>query len=106
MERAGLITGSWSVVGGRRRRTYELTDDASATAVGWATLSADSPAADSVRWISPAEAERLAASRPSPRRRRTCGGRPPPACWGSAPIEAIEPADLGAMDVREEGRTW
>ncbi|WP_067143917.1 PadR family transcriptional regulator [Microtetraspora malaysiensis] len=25
LERAGLISGSWSVVGGRRRRTYELT---------------------------------------------------------------------------------
>ncbi|GAA3814957.1 helix-turn-helix transcriptional regulator [Sphaerisporangium flaviroseum] len=25
LERAGLIAGSWSVVGGRRRRTYELT---------------------------------------------------------------------------------
>ncbi|GAB3822911.1 PadR family transcriptional regulator [Kribbella italica] len=27
LERAGLIAGSWSVVDGRRRRTYELTDD-------------------------------------------------------------------------------
>ncbi|WP_345564879.1 PadR family transcriptional regulator [Nonomuraea rosea] len=39
MERAGLITGSWSVVGGRRRRTYELTDDGrvalSGERVGW-----------------------------------------------------------------------
>ncbi|GIH49999.1 PadR family transcriptional regulator [Microbispora rosea] len=26
LERAGLIKGSWSVVGGRRRRTYELTE--------------------------------------------------------------------------------
>lgn len=26
LERAGLITGSWSVVDGRRRRSYELTD--------------------------------------------------------------------------------
>jgi DNA-binding PadR family transcriptional regulator len=26
LERAGLITGSWSVVTGRRRRTYRLTD--------------------------------------------------------------------------------
>jgi PadR family transcriptional regulator PadR len=25
LERAGLIAGSWSVVGGRRRRTYRLT---------------------------------------------------------------------------------
>ena len=25
LERAGLIDGSWSVVGGRRRRTYQLT---------------------------------------------------------------------------------
>ncbi|QFY10161.1 PadR family transcriptional regulator [Nonomuraea phyllanthi] len=25
LERAGLIAGSWSVVGGRRRRSYELT---------------------------------------------------------------------------------
>ncbi|MFC5822474.1 PadR family transcriptional regulator [Nonomuraea insulae] len=25
LERAGLIAGSWSVVAGRRRRTYELT---------------------------------------------------------------------------------
>lgn len=25
LERAGLIRGTWSVVGGRRRRTYELT---------------------------------------------------------------------------------
>ncbi|MFI7702014.1 PadR family transcriptional regulator [Nonomuraea sp. NPDC049480] len=25
LERAGLIDGSWSVVSGRRRRTYELT---------------------------------------------------------------------------------
>ncbi|MDP4510049.1 PadR family transcriptional regulator [Nonomuraea turcica] len=25
LERVGLIAGSWSVVGGRRRRTYELT---------------------------------------------------------------------------------
>ncbi|MFG1969089.1 PadR family transcriptional regulator [Nonomuraea fuscirosea] len=25
LERAGLIAGDWSVVGGRRRRTYELT---------------------------------------------------------------------------------
>jgi PadR family transcriptional regulator PadR len=25
LERAGLITGSWSVVDGRRRRTYRLT---------------------------------------------------------------------------------
>jgi DNA-binding PadR family transcriptional regulator len=27
LERAGLITGAWSVVDGRRRRSYELTDD-------------------------------------------------------------------------------
>ncbi|GAA0408514.1 PadR family transcriptional regulator [Acrocarpospora corrugata] len=27
LEQAGLITGTWSVVGGRRRRTYELTSD-------------------------------------------------------------------------------
>jgi DNA-binding PadR family transcriptional regulator len=27
LEQAGLISGSWSVVGGRRRRTYELTED-------------------------------------------------------------------------------
>lgn len=27
LERAGLIAGSWSVVDGRRRRTYQLTDD-------------------------------------------------------------------------------
>ncbi|MFI6318960.1 PadR family transcriptional regulator [Nonomuraea sp. NPDC050556] len=27
LERAGLIAGSWSVVGGRRRRSYELTGD-------------------------------------------------------------------------------
>lgn len=27
LERAGLISGSWSVVGGRRRRSYELTLD-------------------------------------------------------------------------------
>jgi len=27
LERAGLITGSWSVVDGRRRRSYELTED-------------------------------------------------------------------------------
>ncbi|MEU8251555.1 helix-turn-helix transcriptional regulator [Nonomuraea sp. NPDC048916] len=26
LERAGLISGSWSVVGGRRRRAYELTE--------------------------------------------------------------------------------
>jgi DNA-binding PadR family transcriptional regulator len=26
LERAGLIAGSWSVVGGRRRRTYQLTE--------------------------------------------------------------------------------
>ncbi|WP_405144347.1 helix-turn-helix transcriptional regulator [Sphaerisporangium sp. NBC_01403] len=26
LERAELIAGSWSVVGGRRRRTYELTE--------------------------------------------------------------------------------
>jgi PadR family transcriptional regulator, regulatory protein PadR len=26
LERAGLITGSWSVVDGRRRRSYRLTD--------------------------------------------------------------------------------
>ena len=26
LERAGLITGSWSVVAGRRRRTYQLTE--------------------------------------------------------------------------------
>ncbi|MBO3750379.1 helix-turn-helix transcriptional regulator [Streptosporangiaceae bacterium NEAU-GS5] len=26
LEKAGLIAGSWSVVAGRRRRTYELTD--------------------------------------------------------------------------------
>ncbi len=25
LERAGLVTGSWSTVGGRQRRTYELT---------------------------------------------------------------------------------
>jgi DNA-binding PadR family transcriptional regulator len=25
LERAGLVRGSWSTVGGRRRRTYELT---------------------------------------------------------------------------------
>jgi PadR family transcriptional regulator, regulatory protein PadR len=25
LERAGLVAGSWSVVGGRRRRTYQLT---------------------------------------------------------------------------------
>ena len=25
LEQAGLITGSWSVVGGRRRRDYQLT---------------------------------------------------------------------------------
>lgn len=27
LERAGLIVGSWSVVDGRRRRSYQLTDD-------------------------------------------------------------------------------
>ena len=27
LERAGLISGAWSVVDGRRRRTYELTED-------------------------------------------------------------------------------
>jgi DNA-binding PadR family transcriptional regulator len=27
LERAGLITGSWSVVDGRRRRSYQLTAD-------------------------------------------------------------------------------
>ncbi|MGC4940021.1 PadR family transcriptional regulator [Kribbella sp. DT2] len=27
LERAGLIAGSWSVVDGRRRRSYQLTDD-------------------------------------------------------------------------------
>jgi PadR family transcriptional regulator, regulatory protein PadR len=32
LERAGLIRGRWSIVGGRRRRTYELT------AAGRATL--------------------------------------------------------------------
>src|SRR3954451_3757579 len=26
LEQAGLISGTWSVVGGRRRRTYELTE--------------------------------------------------------------------------------
>ena len=26
LERAGLIAGDWSVVGGRRRRTYRLTE--------------------------------------------------------------------------------
>jgi DNA-binding PadR family transcriptional regulator len=31
LERAGLIQGSWSVVGGRRRRTYELTPTGRAT---------------------------------------------------------------------------
>ncbi|MFF4616186.1 PadR family transcriptional regulator [Nonomuraea jabiensis] len=34
LERAGLITGSWSVVGGRRRRTYELTGDGRAALIG------------------------------------------------------------------------
>lgn len=34
LERAGLISGSWSVVGGRRRRTYELTPDGHATLGG------------------------------------------------------------------------
>ncbi|MET9240928.1 helix-turn-helix transcriptional regulator [Nonomuraea sp. NPDC003709] len=33
LERAGLISGSWSVVGGRRRRTYALTA-AGRTALG------------------------------------------------------------------------
>jgi PadR family transcriptional regulator len=27
LERAGLISGSWSVVDGRRRRSYQLTED-------------------------------------------------------------------------------
>ncbi|GAA1305325.1 PadR family transcriptional regulator [Planotetraspora silvatica] len=27
LEQAGLIIGNWSVVGGRRRRSYELTED-------------------------------------------------------------------------------
>ncbi|MFG1697221.1 PadR family transcriptional regulator [Nonomuraea sp. NPDC049309] len=34
LERAGLITGSWSVVGGRRRRSYELTTDGRAALGG------------------------------------------------------------------------
>ncbi|MEU8204984.1 helix-turn-helix transcriptional regulator [Streptosporangium sp. NPDC049046] len=33
LERAGLIAGSWSVVAGRRRRSYELTS-AGRTALG------------------------------------------------------------------------
>jgi PadR family transcriptional regulator, regulatory protein PadR len=31
LEAAGLIAGSWSEVGGRRRRTYHLTDQGRAT---------------------------------------------------------------------------
>jgi PadR family transcriptional regulator PadR len=27
LERAGLVSSAWSTVGGRRRRTYELTDE-------------------------------------------------------------------------------
>ncbi|MFI6317566.1 PadR family transcriptional regulator [Nonomuraea sp. NPDC050556] len=34
LERAGLISGSWSVVSGRRRRTYELTSSGHAALSG------------------------------------------------------------------------
>lgn len=34
LERAGLITGSWSVVDGRRRRSYRLTDDGKSRLAG------------------------------------------------------------------------
>ena len=34
LEAAGLIAGSWSVVGGRRRRCYELTDAGERTLSG------------------------------------------------------------------------
>lgn len=34
LESAGLITGSWHVVGGRRRRTYQLTPAGSAALHG------------------------------------------------------------------------
>ncbi|HEV2375417.1 MAG TPA: PadR family transcriptional regulator [Streptosporangiaceae bacterium] len=34
LEQAGLISGSWSVVGGRRRRTYRLTQAGSRALAG------------------------------------------------------------------------
>ncbi|MFC4122493.1 Mu transposase C-terminal domain-containing protein [Nonomuraea zeae] len=71
-----------------------------------ATLSADSVATDSVRRVSPAEADRQAAASPPPpdlRREASTsllGLRP------IGPIGPIEPVDLAAMDVREKGRPW
>ncbi|MEV6867844.1 helix-turn-helix transcriptional regulator [Streptosporangium subroseum] len=34
LEQAGLIFGSWSTVGGRRRRTYELTENGRSSLAG------------------------------------------------------------------------
>ncbi len=31
LEKAGLLTSEWNVVGGRRRRTYRLTDSGTST---------------------------------------------------------------------------
>ncbi|HEX4815376.1 MAG TPA: transposase family protein [Nonomuraea sp.] len=67
-----------------------------------ATLSADSEAAESVRRISPAEADRLAAAAPP----KDLGREASTSLLGLRPIGAIEPVDLAAMDVREEGRPW
>jgi len=59
LEQAGLITGSWSVVGGRRRREYRLTAAGTRALSGrradWLDFSATvSAALESRPWPSPA----------------------------------------------------
>jgi len=59
LEQAGLITGSWSVVAGRRRRDYELTPDGRQALTGrradWRDFSAMvSAALEGNPWPSPA----------------------------------------------------
>jgi PadR family transcriptional regulator PadR len=77
LERAGLISGSWSVVDGRRRRTYRLT------AAGERRLHADRG-----NWREFAAAvTTLLETRPWPA--TSCSARPPPTisrgcCWPPA----------------------
>jgi PadR family transcriptional regulator, regulatory protein PadR len=59
LEQAGLITGSWSVVGGRRRRAYRLTAKGARALVGkradWRDFAAVMSAAlEGGPWPSPA----------------------------------------------------
>jgi len=59
LEEAGLIAGSWSVVGGRRRRSYRLTEsgvrELAGRRAGWREFAAVVEAAlEAKPWPSPA----------------------------------------------------